>query len=467
MSWKMLIFARFIRISGQKMAAEHYSFIYTAYKAYIRVMVNVLYYKDVQILGMDNVPAAGTPLLIVSDHQNSLNDALGIFLSMDDRKVHFMARADVFDINPLFSKFLYDVVGLLPAFRIAYEGEAALHGNDNTFKVSEQRLLDGKTVAMYPEAGHQDHHWLGRFTYGYTRLAFEAAQAGGFEKEIFILPSCNHYSKYRGLRNSMLIKYGTPVSLAPYYELYKTKPRTAQRQVNAIVREQISSMMLNIEDEQNYKAIDFLRDGEFGRKWASDHGYDPDNLPSKLESDKALVAAIASVKEDVQPVLDDTASLVSDMESARVVERDVADPPSRFEIFEEGLLLFLLLPIALFCLWPSVLAWGIPKHFSRKVGDVMLEGSFVLAIDILLVIPVCALITFVTTWIFFGFVRGIAYALLLPFLCLFEWEYYKMAEKFLQKTRYRKAARKGLTGSIEKKYKSIMSRMGEALSSCG
>ena len=442
---------------------EKISWFYKTYKSYIRFMVNSLYYKDVQYIGLENVPKAGTPLMIVADHQNSLNDALGIMLSMDDRKVHFIARADIFHVHPIITKFLYSI-GLLPAFRIAFEGEEALHGNDTTFEVSEQRLLDGKTVALYPEAGHQDHHWLGRFTYGYTRMAFEAAERGNFEKEIFILPSCNHYDEYQGLRNSMLIHYGTPISLAPYYELYKTKPRTAQRQVNALVREQIKSMMLNVEDEANYKSIDFLRMGKFGTDWASDHGFNPDFLPSKLESDKNLVAAIEEKKEKVQPVLDKTSSLLEKMNSAKVTEKDILDPPSRFEIFEDALLLILLFPIAVCCLWPFLPCWLIPRHFIKKVGDRMLEGTFVIALNVLLIVPICAIISLAVLWACGWPIRGAAYALLTPFLCLFEWAYYKIWIRFRDKIRYRRAMRSGLAGEMESEYADILSEMKDALS---
>ena len=128
-------------------------------------------------------------------------------------------------------------------------------------------------------------------------MAFEAAEMGNFEKEIFILPSCNHYSAYRYLRTDMLVEYGTPISIKPFYELYKMKPRTAQRHVNALVREQIKSMMLSVDDIDNYEAIDFIRQGRYGQEFAKRAGLDPDQLPQKLQSDRNLVAALTSAKE--------------------------------------------------------------------------------------------------------------------------------------------------------------------------
>ena len=97
------------------------------------------------------------------------------------------------------------------------------------------------------------------------------------------------------MRNRMLVKFGTPISLQPYYELYKTKPRTAQREVNKLVREQISGLMLDIRDLDNYDAIDFIRT-TYGIDYAKKNGVDPDDLPNRLLSDKELVAKLADAK---------------------------------------------------------------------------------------------------------------------------------------------------------------------------
>ena len=97
-------------------------FVYRVFKSYLRFLHNKIYYKKTYSINSENIPADGTPLLIVSNHQNCLNDPLGILFTINDRKINFITRADVFAISPLANKF-FRSIGLLPAFRMNVDGE--------------------------------------------------------------------------------------------------------------------------------------------------------------------------------------------------------------------------------------------------------------------------------------------------------------------------------------------------------
>lgn len=435
---------------------------YRWFKSYVRFLTEKVYYRKTYCINGENVPQDGTPLLIVSDHQNSLNDALGILMSIRDRLVHFIVRADVFALSPVADKFLRSI-GLLPAFRLNWEGEAALSNNGATFRDSEKSLIEGNTVVIYPEAGHQDRHFLGTFSYGYTKMAFDAAEMGNFEKDVFILPSCNHYSSYNGLRTDMLIKYGTPISLKPYYELYKTKPRTAQRQVNAIIREQIQSMMLDIRDTENYGAIDYIRTGVYGEKFALSQNADPDNLPQRLVTDKRLVAMLDEAKEkdnsEMMSIYREASALEADVKKAGLVDNIIGKVPSMADIILQAAVLVILFPLALFALWPSIPAWFIPKYFSDKAEDKMFSGTFLIALNALFIFPVLGLITLIVTWVKASLVSAIIYVALFPALCLFEWTYCRWVKELFIGIRAAKAESNGLMDSLVQRRNSLFSRI--------
>ncbi|MDY2942125.1 MAG: 1-acyl-sn-glycerol-3-phosphate acyltransferase, partial [Paludibacteraceae bacterium] len=231
---------------------------YRVFKHYVRFLHSRVFYKKVYYIGKENIPEQGVPVVFASNHQNCACDPLLLLLGLENEShPYVVARGDVFGKSPIADKF-FNWLGLVPAFRLNFDGAEALQKNEAMLATTEQKLLEGNRLIIFPEGGHQDKHYLGEFSFGYTRLAFQAAEKANFEKDIVIVPCCNHYSDYFEAKTEALYRFGEPVHLQPYYELYKTKPRTAQREVNKIVRQRIQEMMLDVQDVENYDVVEFL-----------------------------------------------------------------------------------------------------------------------------------------------------------------------------------------------------------------
>lgn len=422
------------------------------------LIVGKLYYSKTYVLNRENVPSPGTATLIVSDHQNSLNDALGFVLSLKDRKLHCVVRADAFKVNPLFSRIM-TWAGLVPISRLNWEGLETLKEDiGTTFAITEKVLEDGNSLLIFPEAGHQDHHWLGPFTSGYTKIAFEAAEKSGFEREVFILPSCNHYSNYFGFRTQALVKYGKPLSLKPYYEKYREAPRTTQKEVSEIVHRQISDMMLDIRDNGNYEAIDFIREALFGAEYALEEGLDPKELPQKLEADKKLVSILTGTPGR-ESLYADVMSLKHELSRLGVSIRNVRSHGQGPALAIEVVLLAAMLPAALACALPFAICSLIPLYFTKKIKDKMFQGTFILIFNIFLFIPLLSLIIFVCSWIWAGILTAVAGVLLFPLGLCFEWFYLKLTKRSLEDARWIFRVRKGTAAKLRKLDNDIVRRL--------
>ena len=416
--------------------------VYRVFRAYLRFIHDKLFYRKSYRLNTCNIPQDGTPVLIASNHQNCLCDPVGVIVAFKDRKPSVLVRADVFSVHPLVSSLL-SKMGLLPAYRLTFDGEESLGKNKEVFNVSGNELVSGRTILIYPEGAHQDKHWLGDFSFGYTKMAFEAAELDDFRTEIFILPCCNHYSEYYGLQKDVLLRYGTPVSLKPYYELFKTKPRTAQRLVNALVREQLNGMMLNITDLDNYGAIDFLRN-TFGRGYADRNGFRSDYLPDKLESDRLFFEKLDYAKsvngELVQQVYDDTLKFEEGIKTLRISDSNFDHTPSWVAIIASVVVMITLSPVWLFSLWPNIIIYKVPELALHRVKDKMFYNSFLYGISVLVTMPLLYTLTFIVSWVYVNIWVALVYVLILPWLGLFAWYYSRYADTIVCNIRFRRFA---------------------------
>ena len=443
-----------------------HSLLLKAFRTYLQFVNSGLYFKKEHILGLENVPVNGTPTVIVSNHQNCLNDPLCVCLQLTDRRMNFLARANVFN-NPIFNKALR-AMGLLPAYRMGYEGLAHVRKNSETFEDAGKALMDGETVMLYPEGGHQDKRWLGSFKLGYLRIAFAAAEKMDFKEDVMILPSCNHYSNYFHARTEMLIRFGKPISLKPYYERYKEEPRATMMEINSLVHSTIKDMMLHIDDIGHYDQIDWLRENEYGKKYAREHGYKKNYLPSRLLSDQSLVndlqKATEKYPEEMESIYTDTATLIEGIKSLNIRDWLFRHNPHFEAVLLRGLGLLVLLPLFVVSIIPTALLFIVPEIFLKiMIKDQMFVSTFRVAVSALVTIPVCLFVPVILLWINIGFWWALGYFVAFPFMFLLAWNYMRLFMKFVGTCNFDLPKNRKKIRELRKLRKSIFSRLDKMI----
>jgi hypothetical protein len=339
---------------------------YQLFKHYVRFLNEHLMFRMIYE-GKENIPPMGEMCILASNHQNCANDPLNLLLGLENEThPYVLARSDAFELPvPGIRPFFY-WLGMLPAFRAEFgNGPEAAAKNEETMRIVYDKVLDGNRLIIYPAGIHHDKHWFDEFTSGYTHMAFTAAKMADFKKEFYILPCANHYEDYYEVGAQVIIRYGKPVPLSPFYEMYQTKPRTAQREVNKLVRAQIEDMILDVRDLEHYDQIDWLRDSAFGIDHCRAMGLNPAWLPDKLESDRKLVATIA---ERGWTDAEWNAIDAVRQKEARlgIAERDIMNRKGWGVTLLSLLAQLLLLPLWLVSLYPNIIHYNIHRPFVKK-----------------------------------------------------------------------------------------------------
>ena len=413
------------------------SYIYKGFRRYVGWMLKKTIFKSFNSMGLENVPAPGTPVLVVENHQNGICDPLGLVVSLQDRKTLVFSRADIFNKNKFMSRILTSF-GLLPAYRMDHEGLDQVSENYVSFDRAEHLLLNGETVAIYPEGKHQGKRILGEFSSAYMRIAFEAAKASNFQQEIWILPACNHYSDYYGLRNQAMINYGVPIALSQWYDQYKEKPRTTCNQVNRLVRSKIEEMMLNIQDDAHYDNINFLCNTMNHYR----HPMMKNCLPALLEADKGLCNQISQMNDDARNELMDNTTNLREIEQAwNIQDESVEQNYNKRTIINGSIVAILLLPLWLVCLWPGIITWQICRAIIKKGTDPIFGSALLLSLGGVILMPILSIATTIVMGIYINWWVALGWLLLIPLLTRFAWNYYKKVSMLIDSIRVMKMRR--------------------------
>lgn len=398
------------------------------FKWYIRLINDNLMLRHRYTIGKENIPSREEKFFIACNHQNAANDAINIAFAFPlDRIQHFVVRANVFSLHPLITKFL-SWLGLMPAFRMNWEGGDVLAENYRLFDRLATRLNQGRCVLVFPEAGHTQGHYLDPFSTGLVRMAFHAAKYYDWKEDIKILPTAHHYSDYFDIQVDFMWMVAKPISLKPYYEEFQEHPYSVMRKVTKLLRSTIQGMMLD-EGEENYATKDFLRRSAMNP--ATLKGLE---LPERLAEDKAFVEHVKGLMDN-EELISLTAEVKQKEMDLGIKDVMIEERPSWPKTIGNALLELILLPLWIVSLWPHLICYKLPLLLLKE--DKMFINSYRLILSIVILYPLFALITLLVMGLCWGmWWQAIVWILLWIPICRFCWWYSQKVHHTIRSVRY-------------------------------
>lgn len=233
---------------------EKFDLMYFFLKKYVDFWHNFIYYRKVIIIGKDNIDFS-VPTIFAPNHQNALMDAMAVLCTLD-RQLVFLARADIFK-KKMVARILY-FLKILPVFRIR-DGYENLKQNDDTFRDTLRVMENLNGLVILPEGNHASFRKLRQLKKGFGRIAFQTAEATGFSREINIVPVGLEFSHYWFFRQVLTVVYGHPVHVSEFYETFRENPNKGLHDLRDKLSSEMKKVMVHIEDEDNYDAVNELR----------------------------------------------------------------------------------------------------------------------------------------------------------------------------------------------------------------
>jgi len=414
---------------------EKYSTGYALLKTAANFWHNNFFYRKVIIVGKDNINPDDY-LIYATNHQNALMDALAVLFTQKGQPV-FLARADIFK-----SKFIASILyflKILPVYRIR-DGFDNLKSNDWIFHKTIDILKNKNALVILPEGEHQGIRRLRNLKKGICRIAFQADEATGFSLHIKIVPVGIEFSHYSRIRQVLTVVYGKPIEISEYYNLYKNNPQKAMNELKEKLSEELEKLMVHIESEEDYEAIDELRGLVNGR-------FSDDITMPKLYRDRLLINKLNRLKATSEEIYRKICNL------SLQIKNKAKTLKTEYKLLEKNrhtlagvsggiLALILTFPVFLYGLAFNFIFYEIPNLMLKKFRDEQFHGSVKYAISLLLAIffmPLYLILSFaiVSPWWF-----SIIVFLSIPLTGLFAWSYYLLFRRIKGGLRIRSYIRK-------------------------
>ncbi len=271
---------------------EKWSLGYEIAHLYVSYMHNCVFYRKMEVVGAENLPEE--PFLIVSNHQNGLNDALLPIMGLGKYRMVFIARGDIFKIDAV-AKFLKSI-RILPAYRVRDTGKENLGENDKIFNLAAEILNDGNIVGLFPEAALQYKRAEGNFKKGFARIAFLAEEKCDFKTNLKIVPMANYYTNFKNMGYDILLNIGKPFTFEELYDVYREHPEAGLRQLALKAQEQVRPLMLDMQDPANFEQLDFVRDMYY--LLMRNEGKCGKNIIDRLHLEQDMVLKFKALKEN-------------------------------------------------------------------------------------------------------------------------------------------------------------------------
>ncbi len=420
---------------------EKWSLGYEMLRQAVKFWHNVVYYKKVYSLHADRIPVK-EQIIFAPNHQNALMDALAVIFTQKTQPV-FLARSDIFRKKAV-ARFLY-FIKILPVYRIR-DGYAALKKNEEIFRKNIDVLEGDTSLVILPEGNHAPYRRLRRLKKGIMRAAFQAAEKQGFSRDVKIIPVGLEYSDYAKCKQVLIVNYGEPLSLKPFFPLYRENANKALAEATTALSEALKKQIIHIASEEHYDLYNDLRT-LFLPEIAEEMQVDPQDPAGRLRAQQTFIARLEQYLGDDRPQADTLAAetkeyvtLLHELRLRNWVLR--RRPVTAGGILWRLTALTATLPVFLYGFLANIIPDRLTVHLADKVEDKVFVSSFKFVLSMLLFPLFHLLLTGVAAVVLQDLLYTCLFLASLPVSGALAFRYHIFFKKTRARVRYRRMLRR-------------------------
>ncbi|NQU26928.1 MAG: 1-acyl-sn-glycerol-3-phosphate acyltransferase [Candidatus Marinimicrobia bacterium] len=370
-----------------------------------------LFYRRVIIKNKRYLPKSG-PVIFAANHPNTMMDPLLIGFACT-RNLHFLAKSTLFG-RPLVNSFL-NRLKIIPVYR-RQDNPDDMHKNVEVFEQCYRILDQGKCILIFPEGISLVDRILSPIKTGAARIGFGAAARAEFQNTISIIPVGINYSDVVRFRSDVYIRFGQPITLSDYADLYQSDEVEAIHQVTNLIETALKKLTTSLKENELINIVENL-ESIYKSELIVDQGYEIRDKNDEFSVTKGLINAVEWFYEHQPERVENFKKLLNGyLENLKRLNLsdEFLSPVARDRNLRQRIFAFLYLvfgfPIYIYGLINNYLPYQVPRWYTNKYISAkewyapmkLITGAAVYIIYYGILITAMALIS-KNTWLTIGY----------------------------------------------------------------